>query len=177
MNCSVSYSIDDVQVRRIEPGDVPTVREIIMQNILAYNLLPDCDNREKLEQFLAQHKNLSDLEDIDGIYTSARGVMYVLARHAKVYGVGAIKNFDENTCEVRRMFLAQEQCGRGYGTRLLIKLLEEAKELGYSHARLEVYNPLLQASAIAFYLKFGFTKREHYKEGGPENKLSMEKKL
>jgi GNAT superfamily N-acetyltransferase len=50
---------------------------------------------------------------------------------------GGVKRLDEQTCEIKRMFVAPGHRGRGAGRDLLSALERAARDLGYSRARLD----------------------------------------
>ena len=51
---------------------------------------------------------------------------------------GAIKEFDEDTMEVKRMFTKPEARGKGFASHVLTDLEEWAAELGYKNCVLEI---------------------------------------
>lgn len=46
-------------------------------------------------------------------------------------GGGSIRPYDENTAELKRVFVIPTEQGKGIGTELVSKLIEWAKELGF----------------------------------------------
>jgi putative acetyltransferase len=70
-------------------------------------------------------------------------------------GCGAIKPFNENTMEVKRMFVAVEQRGKGIASIILAELEKWAIELGNTKCVLET--GIKQPEAIALYNKSGYT--------------------
>jgi putative acetyltransferase len=70
-------------------------------------------------------------------------------------GCGAIKPFDTSTIEVKRMFVAIEQRGKGIASIILAELEKWAAELGNTKCVLET--GIKQPEAIALYKKSGYT--------------------
>jgi len=66
-------------------------------------------------------------------------------------GCGAIKEYDSNTMEVKRMFTLPECRGKGIATKLLNELEKWTIELGYEKCILETGKR--QPEAIALYTK------------------------
>jgi len=64
---------------------------------------------------------------------------------------GAIKELNEDTMEIKRMFTKEEARGNGLATMVLSELESWAKQLGYQRCRLET--GINQPEAIALYLK------------------------
>ena len=88
-------------------------------------------------------------------------VVYV---DGKAAGAGAIREYQygdiDNATELKRVFVREEFQGKGLGTKLVLELIEWAKELGYKKMILET-GELLQESCHV-YRKVGFNKMENY---------------
>lgn len=89
-------------------------------------------------------------------------VVYV---DGKVAGAGAIREYqygdiDNATEQLKRVFVRDEFQGKGIGTKLVLELIEWAKELGYRKMILET-GELLQESCYV-YRKVGFNKMDNY---------------
>jgi GNAT superfamily N-acetyltransferase len=98
---------------------------------------------------------LRDGED-NSFYAQFNGI--AVLKHCVVYyengialGCGALKRFDANSMEVKRMFVNPEVRGKGIASLLLVALENWAKELGYEQCVLET--GLRQPEAIALYKK------------------------
>ena len=75
----------------------------------------------------------------------------VLYADGKAIGCGAIKRFNADTIEVKRMYVREEQRGHGFAS-LILKALEQwAAELGYTKCALET--GIKQPEAIRLYQK------------------------
>jgi len=101
----------------------------------------------------------SDLEDASKFYPPT-GRFY-LVRHADAYvGVGCLKRLAEGLGEVQRMYVQPHVRGVGAGRRLLERLLDDARALGYARVRLESLKAL--AAAHALYRSAGFREIDPY---------------
>lgn len=77
-------------------------------------------------------------------------------------GCGCFKPIDANTVELKRMYVASGQRGKGIGA-LLLKALEQwASELGFYNMVLETGT--LQPEAIHLYIKLGFNIIPNYEQ-------------
>jgi GNAT superfamily N-acetyltransferase len=91
-------------------------------------------------------------------------------------GCGAIKQFDEMTMEVKRMYSLPSHRGRGIASRILSELETWALELSFNHSVLETGKQ--QPEAIALYQKRGYRIIPNYGQyAGVENSLCFEKWL
>jgi len=80
---------------------------------------------------------------------------FLLARlDGRPAGCGGISRIDAATAEVRRMYVAPAERGRGAGRAMLGWLLEAARELGYLRVRLETGRR--QPEALRLYRTAGF---------------------
>ncbi|MEN0003183.1 MAG: GNAT family N-acetyltransferase [Bacteroidota bacterium] len=87
---------------------------------------------------------------------------------------GAIKHFDTNTVEVKRMYTLADSRGKGLATNVLKALEDWAAALGYQRCVLETGRR--QQDAIALYQKNGYTSIPNYGQYiGVENSVCFEK--
>ena len=75
-------------------------------------------------------------------------------------GCGAIKSFDNETMEVKRMYVFPTQRGKGIASKILNELEQWAKELGYTKCVLET--GINQPEALSLYNKSGFKRIPNY---------------
>ena len=73
-------------------------------------------------------------------------------------GCGALKAFDDETVELKRMFVSPERRGAGIGRQLVDALEAWARELGYRAIVLETGT--LQREALALYEHAGYMRTE-----------------
>ncbi|MEO6686113.1 MAG: GNAT family N-acetyltransferase [Dyadobacter sp.] len=77
-------------------------------------------------------------------------------------GCGCFKIFNDKTVEIKRMFIKENQRGKGIASSLLAELETWAKELGYEEAVLETGKG--QPNAIKLYQKHGYQIIENYNQ-------------
>ena len=75
-------------------------------------------------------------------------------------GCGAIKQYDDDTMEVKRMFVKPTNRGNGIATMVLKEVENWTKELGFSKCILET--GIKQPEAIALYQKNNYTQIPNY---------------
>lgn len=91
-------------------------------------------------------------------------------------GCGAIKHFDAETMEVKRMFVLDEKRGRGIATQILVELEKMAISLGYKKCILETGK--IQKEAVALYMKNEYKVIPNYGQyAGVELSVCFEKML
>lgn len=78
----------------------------------------------------------------------------------KAVGGGAIRKYDDENVELKRVFVHTDYQGRGIGSRLVSLLIEWAAELGYQRMILETGELLAESCAV--YRKLGFEVIPNY---------------
>lgn len=91
-------------------------------------------------------------------------------------GIGAYKEYDEETVEIKRMYTLPEYRGKGVAEAILNELENWAKEEGYSISILETGHK--QLDAIGLYQKLGYQITENFGQYiGVENSICMKKNI
>lgn len=91
-------------------------------------------------------------------------------------GCGAIKEYDAQTIEIKRMFVVPEMRGKGVAVAVLNELENWARELSYTKCILETGTNMLDA--IGLYKKMGYENIPNYGQYvGVENSVCFEKTI
>ena len=115
--------------------------------------------------FFAQFNKISTIKYVVLIYENDIAV-----------GCGAIKEYEENTMEIKRMFVPQEKRGKGIASIVLKELENWAKELGNKKCILET--GIKQPEAISLYKKNDFSIIKNYGQYAEvENSVCFEKSI
>lgn len=89
---------------------------------------------------------------------------------------GAIKAFDEQAMEVKRMFVASTHRSLGIASQVLVALEDWARTLGYQHCVLQLADN--QAEALRLYEKNGYQRISNFGPYiGDESSICMQKNL
>jgi len=100
----------------------------------------------------------------------------VALENGEPMGCGAIKEFDPDAMEVKRMYTSPEGRGKGIASSVLRELEKWALEMSYKKCVLETGKR--QPEAISFYKKNGYTVIPNYGQYiGIENSVCFEKRL
>lgn len=122
--------------------------------------LVDIDGDER--EFFAHYNNVQ-LDHVLVVYDEERAV-----------GCGAFKKYEEDTAEIKRMFVLPEARGKGIANMILTEIESWAIEQGFAHFILET-SPKLH-HAIALYTKMGYQFIPNYGQYiGVENSVCMKK--
>lgn len=90
-------------------------------------------------------------------YQADNEIYYVIESKGVVLGGGGIKHlkdFDDDVCELQKMYFLPKIRGKGYGRLLFNKCLDTARQMGYKRCYLESASQL--KAAINIYKKSGF---------------------
>lgn len=118
-------------------------------------------HRSAIEGFtlgMSQQQDEADLVAVEDVYLRSRGEFPLGFIGEKLIAMGGFKRLSENSAELRRMRIARDLQGRGYGTLMLRELERRAVQSGIRTLCLDTARrrPL----TLEFYRKHG------YKESG-----------
>jgi putative acetyltransferase len=134
---------------------------LLIQHLDAYLKITDGDEHAFYNQF----NNIDVIKNVVVVYADKKPV-----------GCGAIKKFDKNTVEVKRMFVSSYFRNQGFAQKVLQELEIWAKELGYKKCVLETGKR--QFEAVKFYHKCGYHVLPNYGQYNEmENSICFEKKI
>lgn len=120
----------------------------------------------------ATHFGLDPADVSDG-----RGAFLVIYQEGDPVGCGAVRLFDPETAELKRMYVSPMLRGKGLGRRLVTALESEARGLGVRRLILET--GIRQRAALALYRATGFQPIPLYGEylRSPETSICLGKEL
>lgn len=142
----------------------------------------DSDNADfrrlvsRLDEYLrekdgADHAFYNQFNSIDHI----RNVV-IAYEEGQATGCGAFKRYDEQSAEIKRMFVDPDFRGRGIAGLILAELERWARELNFTRSILET--GLRQTEAVKLYQKENYRVIPNYGQYiGVENSVCMEKEL
>jgi putative acetyltransferase len=141
-------------------SDNPDFQKLVIQ-LDAYLRILDGDDH----LFYAQLNKTDSIKHVIVAYQNGEPV-----------GCGAIRKYADDTVEVKRMYVLENQRGKGIASALLNELETWAKELNYKKCILETGKR--QSEAVNLYHKNGYNMIENYgKYKNMENSVCFEKVL
>lgn len=99
-----------------------------------------------------------DITNINKFYYENNGAFEVIEFKGKIIGTYGVYKLDEETCELRKMYLKKEFQGLGLGNIMLENSLKLAMNLNYKRITLQTNSVLYKA--VKLYKKYGFEEFE-----------------
>jgi putative acetyltransferase len=159
-----------IEIRPITPGEWMDAKRVVYR--VAFVIF----GRERpLEEFIAYHESIHELKDMDDIqksYFENGGTFLGMFLDGEMICTGAIRRIDDETCELKRLWLLDDYHGQGLGYRMLQELLTIARSMGYKRVWLET-DPIAQRRALEFYKQAGFYEIPSYSDRGDEQAMEM----
>jgi putative acetyltransferase len=148
-----------IEIRRIKPREGPAAKRVVYR--VAHEIFSDPRLLEESITYYESRRELKDMDDIQKNYFENGGIFLVMLDGNEMIGTGAIRQLEDDTCELKRLWLLSEFHGKGLGYRMLQELLSFAREKGYQRIRLET-DPVSQIRALDFYRRIGFYEIPRY---------------
>jgi putative acetyltransferase len=117
----------------------------------------------------------SELASLPGAYVPPQGALLLATYGVEVVGCAAMRPFDGDTCEMKRLYVRPSHRGHGIGRMLAEAAVSAARDAGYAHMRLDSL-PWMEA-AIALYRGMGFYETPPYRYNPVPGAVYMERSL
>jgi GNAT superfamily N-acetyltransferase len=95
-----------------------------------------------------------ELQALPGVYAPPRGALLVAVRDDQPGGMVAMRPFESDICEMKRLYLRPALRGTGAGRSLVAAVIQAGRDAGYRRMRLDTL-PTMPA-ARRLYAEFGF---------------------
>jgi putative acetyltransferase len=117
-----------------------------------------------------------ELKNLPGAYAPPDGRLLLAIENDQLAGCIALRKLTDGACEMKRLFVRPTYRATGLGRFLAESIIDEARNLGYTHMRLDTI-PGKMDKAIALYQRLGFVEIEPYCQNPVEGAKFMELKL
>jgi putative acetyltransferase len=125
------------------PEELQAVRELCQEYAESLGVDP-----EKLNL-------MQELADLPGKYAAPTGCLLIAVVGGQFAGCVALRMLSEGIGEMKRLYLRPPYRKMGLGRRLVDRLIQQARSLGYHTLRLDTI-PEKMAGAVALYRALGF---------------------
>ena len=110
-----------------------------------------------------------ELENLDKKYGLPKGRLYIATVEGDVAGCIALRNIDDKSCELKRLYVRPEFRGNQIAQMLIEQIISDARDIGYKQILLDTL-PFLK-SAIYIYEKLGFYQIRPYNDSPMKNSI------
>src|ERR1700729_1239051 len=114
-----------------------------------------------------------ELAELPGDYAPPAGRLLLAEYDAQLAGCVALHKLDSAICEMKRLYLRPQFCGKGLVCLLAERIIAEARQICYQRMSLDSVEPLMK-DAVAMYRKLGFREIPAYCENHIAGALYME---
>jgi putative acetyltransferase len=112
---------------------------------------------------------------LPGEYALPAGRLLLARCNDMIAGCAALRKIDSTVCEMKRMYVRPQFRGKKIGRQLSLRLIEEARLIGYEKMRLDTVPSMV--SAIALYRSLGFKEIAPYRYNPLKGAKFMELQL
>lgn len=154
---------DDIEISAAGESDIPAIKELFLEYARAIGIDLCFQNFDK------------ELANLPGKYALPDGALLIAKRGGNACGCVALRKFDGEICEMKRLYVRPDFRKHGLGKVLVERIISEAKSRGYKFMRLDTLATM--QSAIKLYKSFGFYEIPAYTFNPIPNAVYLELRL
>lgn len=129
------------------------------------------ENDPSFEKYLELQNYDSELQHLGDKYGLPYGRLYIVKVENEVAGCIGLRKVDHENCEMKRLYVRPEFRGHKIANKLVERIIDDAKRIGYKSMLLDTL-PFLKG-AIHLYKKFGFYEIESYNNSPMDTSIYM----
>jgi GNAT superfamily N-acetyltransferase len=148
----------DVRLADTE-AELDDVRRLF-RSFLAWHRERHIDDLALIDAYFDEESWEAEVTGLPGAYGPPDGALLLATEAGLTLGCVGSKRLDDESCEMKRMFVAPVARGRGVGRALAEAVVERARADGYRRMYLDT--SIRQTEAIALYRSLGFTEVAAY---------------
>ena len=155
-------ALDTVQAE--SPEEIAAIRELFLEyaQSLGFSLCFQSFDQE--------------LAGLPGDYAPPDGRLLLATFDSQAAGCVALHKIQDDTCEMKRLYVRPQFRGKGLGKALAERIIHEARSIGYKKLRLDTVEPVMR-TAVAMYRQLGFREIGPYRSNPIEGALYFELEL
>jgi ribosomal protein S18 acetylase RimI-like enzyme len=134
--------VAEPDIAQADEDDLPEVRELLREYAAGVGVPLDFQDFDR------------EVAELPGAYAPPRGALLVARSGGTPAGCVALRPLDDETCEMKRLFVRASARGLRLGERLALAVVAEARARGYRRMRLDTL-PSMDA-AQQLYERLGF---------------------
>ena len=114
-----------------------------------------------------------EINNLPGKYALPDGRLFLAYSDKDITGCIAMRKLEDGICEMKRLFVRDAFRGQKIGNKLIGKIIDEARSVGYKKMRLDTY-PAKMGKAVDLYRSYGFHEIPSYYDNPHDGVLFME---
>lgn len=150
-----------LNIRPIQPHEWTQAKRVVYR--VAHVVFNDPRSLEDSIAYYEARHELQDMDDIQKNYFENGGTFLAMFDGDDMICTGAIRKLDDETCELKRLWLLHDYQKQGLGYRMLNELLSIARTMGYKRMWLQT-DLEAQSRAVDFYKQIGFHEIPRYSD-------------
>jgi GNAT superfamily N-acetyltransferase len=113
-----------------------------------------------------------ELAGLPGDYAAPSGALLLAIDGKDAAGCAALRRIDDETCEMKRLYVRPLWRGKGLGRALAERIVAEARRVGYARMRLDAIRKM--TAAVGLYASMGFKEIAPYRHNPIPEAVYME---
>lgn len=113
-----------------------------------------------------------EMKEFPRQYSPPAGCLFLAVENNTAFGCIGLRRFDDQTCEMKRLYIKPEFRGTGAGRLLVDIVIKSAKLLNYKAMRLDTLPSMKRATNL--YISLGFRRIEPYRHNPIKGTVYME---
>ncbi len=138
--------VAELDITDADEGDLTSVRALLREYEASLGVSLDFQGFDE------------EVAELPGAYAPPDGALLIAADDA---GCVALRRIDDETCELKRLYVRPAWRGHGLGRQLTLAALDRARTLDYRHVRLDTLPGMERAQAL--YAELGFREIAPYR--------------
>lgn len=166
------HKTDETEETELADGldDIEQIRALFSEYT---QMLLDAD--PEIAECLSTQSFDAELEHPEDKYGAPNGKLYIAYCGGEAVGCAGLCRFSETECELKRLFVRPELRGRKLGEMLVRRIIDDAREMGFSRILLDTFEFL--EAAVGLYEKYGFEMTERYNDNPLPSAIYMKLEL
>lgn len=113
-----------------------------------------------------------ELAGLPGDYAAPSGALLLALEGQDVVGCAALRRIDDETCEMKRLYVRPLGRGKGTGRALAERIVAQARRIRYTRMRLDAIRNM--TAAVGLYASMGFKEIAPYRHNPIPEAVYME---
>ena len=151
-----------IQVQHAETNEQLSAVRDLMRAFVRWHYQRHSDDKHLIDSYFDPDAFEAELADLPGKFAPPMGRLLIASDNGQPAGCVALRDLGAGVGEMKRMFVYPQFHGRGVGRLLGERVIQEAREIGYHHIRLDT-GPK-QTEAQGLYRSLGFLPTDAYYE-------------